>query len=334
MATIREVALQAQVSATTVSHVINGTRFVDPETEARVLQAIKSLGYRPNMLARSLRRRETRTIGLLVPDNSNPYFADVARVIEDAGFVEGYSVILCNSDRSKIKEAAYIDVLLSKQIDGLILMSSSEPLNQLSRILDARVPMVVVGHDSGDLPVSQVLIDNEQGGRLAGEYLLRLGHRRIGCIAGPGDTTGSWSRIVGFRRALEAAGVLLPPELILQGDFRFTGGAKAIRELLRRDAGLTAVFAANDQMAIGAMNTLHREGRLVPDDISVIGFDNAALAAEVLPALTTIAQPIPLLGREIVRLLLDQIAKPGGPPSRVVLPTTLVERESCRAPGA
>src|SRR3712207_1063745 len=144
MPTINDVAAQAKVSASTVSHVINGTRFVDPETQERVRIAIETLGYRPNSLARSLRRRQTSTIGLLVPDNSNAFFADIARVIEDSGFAQDYSVILCNSDLSEEKQARYIDVLLSKQVDGIILISSGNRLDPVRRILDAGVPVVVV----------------------------------------------------------------------------------------------------------------------------------------------------------------------------------------------
>jgi DNA-binding LacI/PurR family transcriptional regulator len=173
MPTIREVAEHAQVSIATVSHVINRTRFVDPETQERVRQSIKMLGYRPNLLARSLRRRETRTIGLIVPDNANPFFADVARVIEDAGFAEGYSVILCNSDRSETKEETYIDVLLAKQVDGLIVISSTDRTDLLQHVRDVNVPLVVVDRDPGDLSVSQVLVANQEGGYLAGQYLVR-----------------------------------------------------------------------------------------------------------------------------------------------------------------
>ncbi|HWQ14913.1 MAG TPA: LacI family DNA-binding transcriptional regulator [Roseiflexaceae bacterium] len=330
MATIREVAQHAKVSVATVSHVINRTRYVDPETEERVRAAIKALEYRPNLLARSLRRRETRTIGLIVPDNANPYFAEVAHVIESTGFAVGYSLILCNTDWSEEKQSIYVDVLLSKQVDGLILMASSERLEPLAHILAAHVPVVIVGREMGDMPVSQVQVDNEQGGYLAGQYLVRLGHRRIGCVAGPGNETPSWGRIVGFRRALEEAGVPLAPELIVPGDFRPAGGEAAMRTLLERDRGLTAVFAANDLMAFGAINALRRADLHVPQDVSVIGFDNIGLSAVMMPALTTVAQPVAEVGQVSVQLLLQQIGGERNTPARVVLPTALIERESCR----
>jgi LacI family transcriptional regulator len=331
MPTIREVAKQANVSVATVSHVINGTRFVEPQTQERVRSAIKSLGYRPNLLARSLRRRETHTIGLIVPDNANPFFADVARVIENAGFAEGYSVILCNTDRSETKEERYIDVLLAKQVDGLIFISSTDRFDLLQNVRDAGVPVVVVDRDPGDLSVSQVLVGNDQGGYLAGQYLVRLGHRRIGCIGGSSVGNPSWSRVTGFVRALNEAGVEIGSEAIVQGDFRYASGESAMRALLERDLRLTAVFATNDLMAIGAMVTLRRAGFQVPDDVSLIGFDNILQAATMIPALTTIEQPVNELGQATVRLLLDQILGRADAPGIAWVPTRLIERESCRA---
>jgi len=330
MPTIREVAEHAQVSVATVSHVINHTRFVDPKTQERVRRSIKLLGYRPNLLARSLRRRETRTVGLLVPDNANPFFAEFARVIEDAGFAEGYSVILCNSDRSETKEQAYLDVLLAKQVDGLIFISSTDRADLLQNVLDQGVPLVAVDRSPSDVLVSQVQVMNEEGGALAGQYLVGLGHRRVGCIGGPSEANPSWARVTGFERALRAAGVELPPAAIVAGDFRYGGGEAGMQTLLDRDLGLSAVFATNDLMAIGAMITLRRAGLRVPEDISVIGFDNISQASTMIPPLTTVEQPVNELGQAAIRLLLDQILKRATEPATVAVPTRLIERESCR----
>jgi LacI family transcriptional regulator len=331
MPTIRDVAAYARVSASTVSHVLNATRFVEPETEERVRAAIEALGYRPNSVARSLRRRKTSTIGLLIPDISNPFFGDIARAIEDAGFSEGYNVILCNSDLSETKEMAYIEVLLSKQVDGLVLISSGNRSDPLRAILDAGVPVVVADRELGGLPVDQVLVDNEHGGYLAGQYLVHLGHRNIACIAGPEGLTLSTERITGFRRALKEAGIELPDDAVIHGDFRYAGGEAAMHELLRQNDNLSAVFAANDTMAIGAINVLSRAGLRVPDDVSVIGFDNILQSTAIVPSITTIAQPVAELGQSSVSLLLKRIRQPTVPPSRVLLQTRLVERESCRA---
>ncbi len=330
MVTVYDVARQAGVSTTTVSHVINGTRFVDLQTEERVRGAITQLGYRPNLLARSLRRQETHTIGLLVPDNSNPFFAEVARVIEDAGFAQGYSVILCNSDLSEAKQAAYLDVLLSKRVDGLLLVSSVAQPGPLEQIGAAGVPVVVVDRDVSDFPVDQVMVANDDGGYLAGQYLVRLGHRRIGCITGLHDDTPSRGRVIGFRRALVQAGVALPCAAVVRGNERYDGGEAAMGELLQRDLGLSAVFVFNDVMAIGALNALRRAHVSVPDAMSIIGFDDILQASAMVPALTTIAQPVKELGQVSVRLLLDRLLHPDKPPSRVSLPVRLIERESVR----
>ncbi|MCS6849231.1 MAG: LacI family DNA-binding transcriptional regulator [Anaerolineae bacterium] len=331
MVTIKDVADLAQVSATTVSHVINQTRYVDPATRQRVTEAIAELGYRPNTLARSLRRRETRTIGLIVPDNSNPYFAELARAVEDAGFAKGYSVILCNSDMSEAKEAAYIEALLSKRVDGIILISAANRRERFNAILQAGIPVVTVARELSDLPIDQVVTDNEQGGYLVGRYLIELGHRQIGCIAGPRDETPSADRIVGLRRALQEAGVHLPSELVIRGDFTYESGTRVMAELLSRCPHLTAVFAANDRMAIGAMNHLWRAGRRIPDDISIVGFDDIPVAATTCPPLTTVAPPKADFARVSVSLLIERITAGRTEPFRIVLPTRLVIRESCRA---
>jgi LacI family transcriptional regulator len=301
------------------------------------MEAIEALGYRPNRVARGLRRRETSTIGLLIPDNSNPFFAELARAIEQVGFAEGYNVILCNSDRSEDKEAAYIDVLLSKQVDGLILCPSGDHPETLGVVLDAHLPVVVLDRASGDLPVDQVLSDNEQGGYLAGQYLIQLGHRQMGCIANRTEVRLSvGNRLVGFQRALAEAGVELAPAAVIHSDFWYNAGEvvmgeAAMGELLKRNLDLTAVFVTNDLMAAGAVNTLRRANFQVPDDVSVIGFDNSLQAIVMYPSLTTIAQPINELGQVSLSLLIERIKNPTASTSSVMLPTTLIERESCRA---
>jgi LacI family transcriptional regulator len=335
--TMRDVAIRSGVSVSTVSRVITGAVPVDPETADRVREVIEDLGYRPNLLARSFRRKVTQTIGLVVPDNSNPFFAEVARAIEDAGFAEGYNVVLCNSDLSAVKQASYIEALLAKRVDGLILASSGlipadDGHDAVERILAAGTPCVVVDRDLGEMPVDQVLVDNIQGGYLAGKHLLSLGHRRIACLVGPSDVTPSAGRFEGFRRALAEAGVAIEPAFLARGDGRPDGGVAAVRQFLEQGMPATAIFAFNDQMATGAIGALQRAGLRVPHDVSVIGFDDVPLAAAIYPALTTIAQPIAEMGALGVRLLLERIARRDAPYQRVLLPTRLVVRESTASP--
>jgi LacI family transcriptional regulator len=347
--TIQDLAVRSGVSISTVSRVVTGSVAVEPATAERVREAIAALGYRPNLLARSFRRRVTHTIGLLVPDNFNPFFAEVARTAEDAGFAEGYSVVLCNSDFSAVKQETYIDVLLAKRVDGLILVSSGliptvDGHDAVERILEAGVPCVVVDRDLDAMPVDQVLVDNDQGGHLAAQHLIDLGHRRIARLMGPNDRTPSAGRIAGFQRTLADAGLTIAAKGLVRGNGRGHpeghGGAAAAQQLLERGivaaGNITAIFAVNDQMAIGAIGALQREGYRVPEDISVVGFDDIPQAAAVFPALTTIAQPIGEMGRMGVRLLLDRIArehpKGGTPYQQVRLPTRLVIRESTGPP--
>ena len=336
--TIQDVATRSGVSISTVSRVVTGTVAVEPATAERVREAITALGYRPNLLARSFRRRVTQTIGLLVPDNSNPFFAEVARTIEDAGFAEGYSVVLCNSDLSAVKQETYIDVLLAKRVDGLILASTGliptvDRDAAVGRIVDAGVPCVVVDRDLGEMPVDQVLVGNDQGGYLAAEHLIDLGHRHIACLAGPSDVTPSAGRIAGFRRALADTGLDVAAEGLMRGNGRPDGGAAAMQQLLERDSDVTAVFAFNDQMAIGVIGALQRAGLRVPEDISVVGFDDIPQSAAIFPALTTVAQPIAEMGTTGVRLLLDRIARCNAPRQRVQLATWLIVRESTERVG-
>jgi LacI family transcriptional regulator len=333
--TIKDIAARAGVSISTVSRVVNQSVRVDPVTEERVHEAIKALGYRPNLLARSFRRKITHTIGLLVPDNSNPFFAEMARVIEDAGFAEGYSVILCNSDLSENKQTGYIDVLLAKRVDGMIMTSTGlipgEDANRnIDRIGQAGVPCVVIDRDLGDEPIDQILVDNHEGGYLAGKYLLDHGHRKMACVVGPNDLTPSAGRIAGFRKALQEAGIEIPEGAVVRGNGRHDGGARAVQELLDRNTDFTAIFAFNDEMAIGVIGALQRSGRAVPDDVSVIGFDNIPYAAAVFPAVTTIAQPIAEMGKMGLTMLLDRIREPDTAPRKVLLSTMLTERESVR----
>lgn len=331
--TIKDIAARAGVSISTVSRVVNGTVRVDPATEERVHEAIETLDYRPNLLARSFRRKITQTIGLVVPDNSNPFFAEIARVIEDAGFADGYSVILCNSDLSRSKQSSYIDVLLAKRVDGIIMISTGlvpgeDAGGDIDRIRQVGVPCVVIDRDLEDIPVDQVLVDNVEGGYLAGHHLIRLGHRRIACVVGPSDLTPSAGRIAGFRQALSEAGLELSAESVIRGNGRHDGGVAAVRELRRRDLDVSAIFAFNDEMAVGVIGELQRAGHRVPEDVSVIGFDDIPYASAIFPSVTTIAQPIADMGNLGIQLLLERIRRPDAPFQRTILSTRLVERES------
>ena len=254
------------------------------------------MGYQPNILARSLRRNETGTIGLIVPDNSNPFFAEVARTVEDMGFQNGYSVILCNSDDNLDKEAAYIQVLIAKQVDGVIFIAAGTRQDSLEELDRQGIPFVVADRDIKQTLADVVLVDNEQGGYDITRYLVALGHARVACIAGPSQLTPSADRVLGYRQALVESNLPVDDSLILPGDFRYEGGESAMGRLLRAEIPPTAVFCCNDLMAIGALRAIRNAGLLVPRDVSVAA-RSPRLARRVLRSWNDLT-PVPRLERK------------------------------------
>ena len=332
MTTIRDVAKRAGVSTTTVSHVINSTRKVDPATAARVDAAIAELGYRPNALARSMRRGQTHTVGVVIPDIANPFFGDLARWLEDALFEAGYSAIICNSDGDDRKESRYLDVLLSKKVDGLLLIAASQPSERLRHIVETGPPTIVVDRELDDLPLSQVMVENHRGGYLAGRHLLELGHRDVAVIAGPGGLGTSARRLDGFRNAFEEVDLRIGSERVFRGDFRAASGRTAMEAILDDARPPTAVFAENDLMALGALSAAHAAGADIPGQVSIVGFDGIAFGADVTPPLTTVAQSTADVAAAAVELLFDQLRDGSAPPRQVELPVTLVVRGSSAGP--
>ncbi|AVR97542.1 LacI family DNA-binding transcriptional regulator [Pseudoduganella armeniaca] len=313
MATIKEVAQAAGVSYTTVSHVLNDTRPVSPAARERVLAAAAALHYVPSALARSLRSQSTGTIGMIIPNNSNPYFSEVARGIEDTCYAAGYSVILCNSDDDPAKQRDYLNVLLTKRCDGLIMAALAQTDAELLR--QRRVPAVFIDRAPAGLEYDVVGVDNLAGGELAGQHLLALGRRRIGCIGGPRELEVSEQRIAGLRRALAGA---LDEALCETADFSSAGGYAAALRLLARPAAQRpdALFCCNDMMAIGALRAAAELGIAVPLELAVVGFDDIDLAQFVHPPLSSVSQGTRALGNITATCLLERIATPDRPPQR------------------
>ena len=268
---MRDVAERAGVSVTSVSHVINETRPVSYELRERVLAAMEELGYQPNRLACSLRSGKTQTIGMIVPDSADPFFAEVARGIEDTAFENGYSLILCNSDANLGKEAFYTDVLVEKQVDGILFLAAGLSTERILDLQQRGMPVVVVDRELPGAHVDLVVTDNAGGGWSATRHLIDLGHRRIGYITAPSDLTLSEYRSTGYRKALEEAGIAADENLVVRGDFDFKSGYRAARQLLANDKQPTAIFASNDIMAIGAICAAVESGLQVPQDLSVVG---------------------------------------------------------------
>lgn len=331
--TINDVSKQAGVSTTTVSHVINNTRYVKDGTRRKVLEAMELLGYHPNTLARSLRMGETKTIGLIVPDASNLFFADIAKRIENIGYENGYSVILCNSDNDMHKQSNYIDVLIAKQVDGAILISSGESHEDLRRFNSSHTPLVVADRKAPLSLADIVLVDNAEGGYLATRHLLDLGHRRIACVSGPSEIHPSRLRLDGYHNALAEAGIQIPASYVIAGDFQFRSGLQGMQYLMGLQPRPTAVFLLNDMMAVGAISAAQRLGLNIPADVSIVGFDNIDFSNAIFPSLTTIAQPIEEIAQLVTDLLIAKMKKGGNGNhnQEYLLKPQLVIRESTQA---
>lgn len=331
MTTIREVAESAGVSYATVSHVINNTRLVSPETRERVLAAMAALNYRPNALARSLRQGKSNTIGLVLPDSANPFFAEISRSIEDEAFRKGYSVFLCNTELDTQRELFYVDVLSKKQVDGIIFIAAGDQADSLDFLLRRNLPVVMIDRNVPSVELDAVLTDNQLGGLLATQHLLDLGHTRIACIAGPSSITPSAERIIGYRKALEQAGLPYDETLVVRGDYHAQSGLEITHFILNMDPRPTAIFALNDLMALGALRAAAEAGCSVPKDLAVVGYDDLELSRFTNPPLTTIAQPKKEIGVQAVNMLIDRMSQRNKPPTRLVLPPELIVRRSTQA---
>ncbi len=322
--TIRDVARHAGVSPATVSRVLNRSSHpVSERGRRRVLTAARKLSYIPNLLARSLLTQETEAIGVLIPDVSNPYYAAILRGIEDAVGPSGRTVILGNTDRRPDKQRLYLRALMERRVDGIIIAGGV--FGRAEQAITGRaLPVVMIGRHRARLP--SVGIDNVAAGAMATQHLVELGHRRIACLAGPAISLTSADRVQGYRRALDAAGITVEADLVIEVGFTPVRTGDAVVTLFGRAARPTAAVAANDQVGIAVIRALHDLGLRVPDDVSVVGFDDTPVASYTVPSLTTVAVPTYDLGRTAVRLLLDVLS--GRRVSSVVLPCTLKVRES------
>lgn len=329
MASIKDVALRAKVSITTVSHVVNRTRFVSDKVRTEVEAAIRELGYVPSAVARSLKSNTTKTIGMLIPNCSNPYFAEIVRSVEDHCFGAGYTLILCNTDDDPHRQGAYLQVLSEKRIDGMIIISTGEDEGLLRLLQGLPIPTVLLDREIDEVHCDLVETAHLQGGLMATQHLIDLGHRRIACLSGPADLTPSAQRIEGWRTALAQSGLTdVAADLLWHSDFTSQGGFTVMRSILASPQPPTAVFVCNDLMCIGALSAAHEAGVRVPQDMSLIGFDDIELAQFASPALTTIAQPKHRIGVAAVDMLLERIQGGRVQARQVLLQPELIVRNS------
>lgn len=309
--TIKDIAEKAGVSYATVSRALNNHRDVNEDTKKKILKIAREMGYQPNAIAQGLVKKETKTIGLLIPDITNPFFPEVARGIEDAAGEAGYTIFLCNTNWDTERESNYLDVLLQKQVDGIIMAPSSENLNHLKKILDSGIKIVFISRMIKHPNSISIIIDNVSGAQMAVEHLVKKGHKKIAFIGGFQDISASSERLKGYKYALEENNLEINKAYIKNGDFKRETGHVMMHNLLNLDQKPTAVFAANDLLALGAIQAIKEEGLSVPSDIAVIGFDDIEFASLPEIQLTTVAQPKYDMGKMAFETLIKQLKGEG-----------------------
>lgn len=333
--TLRDVARKAGVHASTVSRALAPeTRgMISPEIVERVTGVAEALGYRPNPIAYGLKTNRSRTVGVLIPDITNPVFPPVIRGIEDAFAAAGYTAILANTDNDVERERNILLNMLTRRVDGLILATARRHDPLVDRCLAEKIPLVLINRTVAGRAVTSVVNDDALGSRLAVEHLAGLGHRRIAYLAGPLDLSTGFARHGGFLRGMKAAGLAADPRLILVcGAFTESEGRRGFRELWLGDPGITAVIAGNDMLALGCYDALGELGLRVADDVSIVGFNDMPFVEKLHPPLTTLHIPHYRIGAEGARALLARLGNPRAPIERIVLEPELRVRASTAPP--
>jgi DNA-binding LacI/PurR family transcriptional regulator len=329
--TIYDVARLAGVSTATVSRALNGTGHIAPATHATIEAAVEQLGYRPNTIARSLVMRSTQTIALLLPDITNPFYAALVSGIQQTALAHGWTMLLCTTESDAEREEHYLGVLRAKQVDGVLVDGLVLPSDRIARFVEDGFPIVCLDRDIDSRSIPVVQVDNRLGGRIATRHLIDLGHRRIAHVTGAGELGISDERLAGYRDALTEVGLPVDFQLVEEGRFTDEGGHDAARKLLEREPDLTAIFAANDLSALGVLNAMAEVGKRVPEDVSVVGFDDLHLSAYTSPPLTTIRQPAIAIATLATEILIGLTRGQPNDQMRHLLEPELVVRGSTEA---
>ena len=330
MSSMKDVAKIAGVSVSTVSRVINKSIPVNNETRLRVEKAIRKLHYKPNLLAKGLRMRSGGIIGLVVPEIIHQTFVNFIHYVEEQIVDHGFDLILGNTQEDPEKEERFIDSLIRRNVDGIIFSRVSDQSRVFNILEKTNIPVVVVDRFLEKEDIPSIVLNNYQAGILAGSHLISLNHKKIACITGPLNIALCRERLKGFKTILSENGVLLPPDFIYEGDFKFESGIYAIKKFLNDDIKVTAIWAQNDMMAIGALKELNQNHIRVPEDISLIGMDNISSSEMVTPSLTTIIQPFQEMCQRAVQIILNHIHKKEITLNRIGLEPSLIIRESTR----
>ncbi|MFC3884580.1 LacI family DNA-binding transcriptional regulator [Bacillus songklensis] len=325
--TIYDVAEKAGVSIATVSKVINNTGRISEKTRKKVQEVMTQLNYQPSMVASALTRKRTGTIGLLVPDIANPFFAEVARSFEDCAQKLGFGLVICSTDGKDEKANLYLSLLMRKQVDGLIIASYIKETALVEQMLKEKIPVVLFTIDIPTLGINSVSVDDYKGGFQATSYLLSLGHKHIGVIAE--DISRSYHRVQGYKEAIIRAGMNLNESNIIYTTAAIENGKMVARQLLqRKEDRPTAIFACNDLLAIGAIEEARKLGINIPEELSIIGFDNTILAEIANPTLTSVSQPIKEMANQAMTVLLEEIENEQTSKQRTLMLPELVIRNS------
>ena len=330
--TIKEIANAAGVSIATVSKVVNGKDHnITPATRQRVLETINELNYVPNRIASSMITKNTYTIGLVIPDITNPFFPEVARGVEDYANQAGYHVVLCNSDNNLKKESTYIYMLQEKMVDGIIITSSTSSVREESarNYMKIGIPIITVDRDMKDFKTQgKILVDNTKGAFEAVSYMIEKGYKKILHLSGSMNSTPSIQRFEGYKNALKYHNIDFDPDLYLEGTYDVEWGYEGIKKIMDKKIDFDSVFCGNDLIAIGAMKAIKELRFRIPEDIGIMGFDNIYIAGVVTPSLSTVNQPNYKMGYKAAELLINFIKNPSKPEDEVVLETELIIRES------
>jgi LacI family transcriptional regulator len=329
--TIRDVAERAGVSPITVSRVVNNSGYVSTATRKRVEETIDKVSYVPNVLARSLRSKQTHTIALILSDVTNPFWTTVSRGVEDVAAQNGFSVILCNTDEDPDKEARYINVLLRRRVDGLLISPAKKDSKHLHFLSGQKVPCVVIDRKVEGLKADMVRGDSVDGAYQLTKHLIGLGHRRIALISGPSYVSTAEDRVQGYLKALQEYALPVEEQLIRRGEYKQESGYRLVKELLTTEPWPTAIFAANNFIAVGALQALREADLRVPEDIALVCFDDIPQASLIYPFLTVAAQPAYEMGTTAAQMLLERLANTGKRRRKreVIMKTTLIIRKSC-----
>lgn len=328
--TIKDIAKAADVSVTTVSRVLNDKPDVSPNTRENVLEKINELGYKPNSIARGLALQKTNTLGLIIPDISNPFFPDIARGVEDMANQKGYSVIFCNTDNEQKKEKEAIELMKEKQVDGILLSLSTTNEKELKNLRQVEYPIVQIDRKIPNINYPSITIDNVKSAYTATKFLIENGHKKIAHITGDLETITGYQRLKGFKKAISEKNIKLNNSYIKNGDYSKRSGYNNMLALLKSNNPPSAVFIANDLMAVGAYQAVFEMNLSIPEDISIIGHDNIDVTKLVNPTLTTMAQPKYKLGKKAVQLLIAEIESNELSNEEIILNTNLINRNSIR----